>query len=92
MIQVLDLCWLIPPEYDSAQSLWPGAYDVGSGERHRILRLASRKRNAAPPEQLGGEYDEISQFSAPGRWTVKRDDRYAIIGPDSPVPTEFPFD
>ncbi len=84
--------WLIKPEYESIAALWPGAYAVESGDRSRILRLSRGTRSEAGPEQLGGEYEEISGLMGSSRWTVKLDGKFAVIGPDSPVPVEFPID
>lgn len=81
--------WLIEPEHESLDALWPGAYAVGPENHRRILRLA---RGAAAPEQLGGEYAEVVAQGGSESWFVKRDDRYVILRADSPVPDDFPIE
>jgi hypothetical protein len=84
--------WLIEPEHESIDALWPGAYVVGSENHRRILRLARGAASGTAPEQLGGEYTEAGVTMGSEFWFVKRDDRYAIVRADSPVPDEFPIE
>lgn len=84
--------WLIEPEHESIKALWPGAYAVGPEKRLRILRLARGAASGTAPEQLVGEYTEVGAWEDSGFWYVQRDDRYAILRADSPVPDEFPIE
>jgi len=89
--------WVIAPENEGVDELWPGAYKVDRSGVLRVLMLPSQQSTV--PVQFGKEFaaetgsvGDIRIIKVGERSDTRDSDRYAILGPRAPAPDEFPFE
>lgn len=89
--------WVIAPENEAVDELWPGAYKVDRSGVMRVLVFSGQQ--ATLPVQFGKEFATQTGFfgdtyiiKVGERYDTRDSDRYAILGPRAPAPDEFPFE